>query len=161
MRRMYSENQLLKAIEKESQENGIKVFEDIKDKDGHSRFIEIEGTPTTNTDYVITYCKASLCGTHLLLVVAGKVKNNTTISNVNLATYTLPQWIQDKIVGTFGKYIATQVVNAADENWSSSQTFSVYLSKEEDGSLRIVPYSTPTMTAERFWRCQFDLLIDN
>ena len=40
MRRMYSKPQLLEAVEQESKLNGIKVFEDIKDKDGHNRFIE-------------------------------------------------------------------------------------------------------------------------
>ena len=91
MRRMYSENQLLKAVENESKENGLKVFENIVDKDGHKRFIEFDLSPKTITGITPVYAKASLSGSHFMVVYAGTIENATAISGgTNICDIPLP-----------------------------------------------------------------------
>ena len=161
MRRMYSKPQLLEAVEQESKINGIKVFEDIKDKDGHNRFIEGDGTPATITGFTATYCKWSLSGTHLMFVLAGTCENTITIANgTSLATFDIPQWIFDKIYPVWqNAWIENKVVNAMSSSFTS-QSFGVNF-KKDTTNMAFIKSGEITLTAERSFRVSFDLLIDN
>ena len=161
MRRMYSKPQLLEAVEEESKLKGIKVFEDIKDKDGHLRFIEGELTIIEGGAPAVTYAKWSLSGAHLMLVLSGNIANATVIdsSNNHFASVTLPNWIFDKIKVLSGTSSAIRLDYKLHDTISNSQTATAVLSKS-GSELRILS-SSITLTADRAFRIQFDLLIDN
>ena len=159
MRRMYSKPQLLEAVEQESKINGIKVFEDIKDKDGHVRFDEGEITFEEHEGITKTFAKWSLSGTHLMIVLAGQVANGTTIENNSVfAKINLPSWIIDKIYPTYDATVFVQTLyfyasGGANQNCGSR------LVKETYG-LSLKPAGNTTMSTDKTFRWAFDLLID-
>lgn len=163
MRRMYSKPQLLEAVESESKLNGIKVFEDIKDKDGHARFIE--GDISLNpliTDLTKTYGKWSLSGTHLMIVLAFDVPNAKVLGVGNeLCEIVVPDWIKNKIYPLFAtSYIEVKSFTLRADDWST-QNLSVNFIKNASNKLLFVVGSSLTLSANRHARLQFDLLIDN
>ena len=157
---MYSKPQLLEAVEQESKINGIKVFEDIKDKDGHNRFIEANITGNTITGITWEYCKWSLSGSHLMTVVSGTIDNATTVADGVLCEIDLPQWIKDKIFPIYSTIVVGKTISVFNADDGTSQTFSVFLRKLSNGKVQITNYSLTT-TKERVFRIDFDLLIDN
>ena len=159
---MYSENQLLKAIEKESAENGIKVFEDIKDKDGHARFIDGIGEPVSQEGIETTYCKWSLSGSHLLIVLAGNVANTTVVSYNTwlMKINNLPEWIKSKIINTFGNIVEQKTCTFYHTD-GTTQSIAVGFSKTTSNIGIITTGSSVTLSKDRSFRIAFDLLIDN
>ena len=161
---MYSLNQLQEiALKKIESTTSLKVFENIVDKDGHARFIDLEGTPATIEGMTISYCKASLSGSHLLFVCAGSIANGTTISNNDeIVRYQLPKWIYDKIYPVWDTYrVELKSVNLTASNWST-QEFKVVLNKSAtEGRILITKVENLTLSADRSFRIAFDLLIDN
>lgn len=161
MRRMYSKPQLLEAVESESKINGIKVFEDIKDKNGNPRFLEGD----INLDVAVpsgitkTYGKWALSGSHLLIVLAIDVENGITVPPATiLSVLDLPQWIVDKIVPLFSVNVFWDTTNFYSED-STIQYVPVLLRKQND-KINITT-TTFTTTAIKHARIAFDLLIDN
>ena len=159
MRRMYSKPQLLKAVEEESKLNGIKVFEDIKDKDGHSRFIEGDIDTDTITGITKLFGKWALSGTHLLIVFAESISNGTTTEFAKHGSMNIPSWVFDKLVPIYSDVITRGPMNYY-ANDGSSQNAVVYLIKGSGGVVDI-NIASLTATANRQGRIQFDLLIDN
>lgn len=160
---MYSKPQLLEAVEQESNLNGIKIFDDIKDKNGNPRFVEGEINLVDSVPSGVTkiYGKWSLSGSHLLIVLCLKLANGTTITNgTSLADFTLPSYIIDKIAVLWGG-VAVDMKNfsAYNDSWGTQQ-FSVFLGKSSS-KLGITKTSDLTLSAERNVRISFDLLIDN
>ena len=160
MRRMYSKPQLLEAVEQESKLNGIKVFEDIKDKDGHNRFIEGDITLETIEGFTAKYGKWSLSGSHLLIVLSADVANATVIPAYTILTkITLPSWIHDKIAVLYGSnLVAVQSIALFDSN-GGSQNLTIRLRKRE--TTIEIDTTSLTLNADRTFRLGFDLLIDN
>ena len=158
MRRMYSKPQLLEAVEQESKINGIKVFEDIKDKDGHARFIEGTLTQETISGITPSYSKWALSGTHLLIVVCGTIANATALSSTQLVTIDVPKWILDK-VSTIYSNVVTYHSDSIYGSDGTTQTINNYLAKLSN-SLAI-QIGSITTTKERIFRFAYDLLIDN
>ena len=160
MRRMYSKPQLLEAVEEESKLNGIKVFEDIKDKDGHPRFIDGDINIVETEGFTKLFGKWSLSGTHLILVVAVSIEDATAwLGGKKLYELELPQWIMNKIVPVGSSRIVNQAENLFDNDAASAQSVTSYLSKIA-GKL-VLTLSELTTTAKRYMRVAFDLLIDN
>ena len=155
MRRMYSKPQLLEAVEQESKINGIKVFENIVDKDGHKRFIEGDITATIS-HFNITYGKWALSGTHLLIVVAGNIE--TDVASYVDIDINLPAWIFDKIYP-----IAQDIIfNTTYQTYAEGGTTATkqLLLKKATSKLQArlftsLPENYP------YFRCALDLLIDN
>lgn len=144
-------------------DGNLAVFENIVDKDGHKRFDDFDGSEgTTISGYTIDFNKASLSGTHLLIVLAFEIVNNSEIANGNvLARYDLPEWIINKIYPIWdNKYIAMATVGLYADNWTS-QSLNCVLSKPTSTRIEIVSTSNLTLTANRKCRIAFDLLIDN
>ena len=159
MRRMYSKPQLLEAVEQESKINGIKVFEDVVDKDGHKRFIEGTITQETITGITPGYSKWSLSGSHLMFVVCGTIADSTSVTSGSiLMQVKLPDWIMNKIYPVYSNNIEYKITGIFAEN-GTSQNIGNYLQKA-DGYIRL-RLSAVTTTAERFFRFAYDLLIDN
>lgn len=132
----------------------------LYDKDGNSRFIEGNGRPATITGFTVTYCKWSLSGTHLMLVLAGTFANGTTYTNgTKLASFVLPNYIMDKIVPVWAtRNIERKVYNVYDDSWGS-QSNVVVLTKYD--TLDIQQGTDFTATSDKKVRIQFDLLIDS
>ena len=158
MRRMYSKPQLLEAVEQESKINGIKVFEDIKDKDGHARFIEGDITIATLTGFTQTYGKWSLSGSHLLIVVAVEVASGTYTSE-RLCEITLPTWIFDKIYPLYGTVVDYKPTTQF--NGGIVGTFNAYLGKDTGVGKLFIQSGSQTPTQNVAIRYSYDLLIDN
>lgn len=156
MRRMYSQNQL---------ENEIKeVKKDINtlvDANGHDRFIEGNGVSEI-TGLTNAYCKWALSGSHLLLVCAGNVADGSSIlTNDDVATFTLPEWIYNKIIPVWASTrIEAKNTVFYNDDWSS-QSVGIVLTKLSGNTISFKSVSDITFTKDRAFRVAFDLLIDN
>ena len=130
----------------------------LVDSKGNPRFIEGEGTLATIAGITFTYNKWSLSGTHLMIVLAGIIADASVISTQDWATYTLPDFINNKIAPSFG---SKDVIIKLENIYSPSlSTQSVQFRLQKDsGNIAINVYQF-TATAERKFRIQFDLLID-
>ena len=159
MRRMFSEKQ----IEGLAQEQAKAVKKDIVtlvDADGNDRFQEWEFTDKEVSGVSLTFAKASLSGTHLMVVVAGTIADTTVMTKgTNLAEATLPEWIMNKIFTIQGIRV---IPHASEYLYSSddTQTCASSLNKN-DGKLYVSFNTNITLNADRAFRFAFDLLIDS
>ena len=143
----------------------VNQMEEIKDAEGHLRFIE--GTPATTaiTGLTYTYVKWSLSGTHLMCVVAGNIADGTSIVAggmfINLAS--LPKWIKDKIVTVWSSNVDYKLVATHDDTWSTTLNIGFAMKKVSADSVYIQNQNNITNNtgAVQNFRVQFDLLIDN
>ena len=139
-------------------------LENIVDADGHKRFIEGDGTPMTSAGFTASYCKWSLSGSHLMLVLAGSFESGANVPSTGFANYVLPQWVYDKIYPVFGSRIEVQQVRLFNEDWSSELSQPTLVLSMNDGTHSLFlanVESAFTTIKERSFRVQFDLLIDN
>lgn len=136
-----------------------KLFENIVDKDGHKRFIEGEGVkPASQTGITLTYNKWSLSGTHLMCVIAGSVTAGTYTS-VIVNYDSMPTWIKDKIIGVSDNYI--EFKSYPFYVGYLGQAVSIQISKSVNGGLVFAFTSSTTFSETKYFRIQYDLLIDN
>ena len=161
MKRMWTERQVRAlGVDGTEQKSALKVFEHIADNDGHLRFIEGVIEPKTITGFTFTYARWSLSGSHLLIVLGGTIESGTAFSYGTIATLKdVPAWIKDKLVpiyGSSGIDVVTLPVYASDY---SSQNVTSYLTKS--GSNINIDLGSNTFSANRTFRIEFDLLIDN
>lgn len=153
---------IVEGLEEQASINGVKIYEDIKDKDGHYRFIEGDGTPEEITGLTTVYCKWSLSGSHLMMVFAASVASATTITNGSLlCQFALPTWVMDKIYPVWGVQNNLEVVSGAayGEDWST-QNFG-YVVQKDTTAIKFKKVNDITTTAKRSFRFECDLLIDN
>lgn len=142
-----------------------KLFENIVDKDGHLRFIE--GNGAVATDIHINeeglYCKWSLSGSHLMFVLAGSFDSGTSIPSGTFASFELPKWIMDKIYPVFSSRVEIKEVALYNEDWSTEDSKLVLvLTKATNSLMSFINVQTGfTITKDRSFRIQCDLLIDN
>lgn len=136
------------------------TMENIKDLNGNLRFIDFELTNNTYTGVEFTYSKASLSGTHLMIVLAGSLDVGVSFANLDILSYvTLPDFINSKIYQVFSDVIYLNDAKAYDDAWYSID-LKVALSKTADGiCIKNIGAVTNTDTLKKF-RIQFDLLID-
>ena len=158
MRRMYSKAQLLEAIQEEASLNGIKVFEDVVDKDDHKRFIEGNLDTPEKAGFTFNYAKWSLSGSHLLIVLAFSIASGTSHTASAVASVTLPTWIHNKISPIVNNRVSALVYNLYKTDLTGSQVTG-WLNKE---STRLdMTLSSLTTESDLYCRIQIDLLIDN
>lgn len=138
------------------------ILDDIVDAKGNNRFIEGDGTALTLEGLDITYNKWSLSGTHLMFVIAGNIANGTEIiDGVIFSTFTLPEWIIEKIYPVWSNYVENKTLTLTASDWLT-QTTTASLAKRSGGiTIEHHRGSSLTLTADRGFRLQFDLLIDN
>lgn len=140
--------------------NGFVTVEADGDTAARPLIVEGDGVPLEQAGVTITYCKWSLSGTHLMMVCAGTIADTTVIAdNATFATYNIPEWIINKIVPVWSNNIESKTINFRAENWTE-QNASCLLQKATN-SLKIIKINALTLTADRNFRIQFDLLIDN
>lgn len=134
-------------------------LENIVDSQGHKRFIEGDiDLLESETNFEKIYGKWSLSGTHLLIVFAGKIKE--TYTSHEIVNFSLPEWIFNKIVPVGSSiYVMSKEIRAYSEDYTTSQSMRLDLRKRV-GYLDIVAGGA-TISADRYFRIEFDLLIDN
>ena len=159
MKRMWTERQVRAlGVDAVEQKSDLKVFENIVDKDGHKRFIEGDFELKEETGLTYTYAKWSLSGSHLMIVFAGSIENSATLSGTTITEITLPQWIIDKVTPIYSTNITLSSIDAYGDD-ASKQTISCTLYKEAN-KLKVYRGGI-TATRARYFRQQFDLLIDD
>ena len=173
MRRMFSEKQIkglaVNAIN-EATEAGEAVNIDIAnlvDKDGNNRFIEDEISTDEVTGVTFTYAKWSLSGTHLMAVIAGKIDANTTLSALRLGVLlNVPDWIKAKIYPAGENELIIYAKEA--DMWydgitpvANKKYIALQQVSASDTRLAISTWGSWSATADVYFRCAFDLLIDN
>ena len=136
----------------------INQIESLIDSAGNLRFIEGDGELNTISGLTITYNKYSLSGSHLMFVIAGSVTNASVLTG-KIVTYNLPEWILDKIYATYGSFIERKAL-LLYANDNSSQNIELGFIKAST-NVYIQFNGSLTLTADRAFRIQFDLLIDN
>ena len=153
MKRMWSEEEI---------QSFKKDISNLVDSKGNPRFVEGNGTPATIEGFTSTYCKWSLSGTHLMLVLAGSLTSGTTIPNsTHLVEFNIPKFIKDKIYPVWGNSrIESKSTNFTADNWVV-QTATLTLTILENSINITLTSGDFTLTANRAFRIQFDLLIDS
>lgn len=144
---------------KEEINNAPKVLDSLVDSAGNPRFIEGAGVIPTITGVTNVYNKWSLSGSHLMIVLSDTVADTTALSfSTTLASYSVPSFILNKIVGVVGSTIEykTATLYASD---FSNQTLPLSFRKVNE-KLEIATNANLTLTKDRTFRIQFDLLID-
>ena len=136
-------------------------LEDIEDSNGHKRFIQGNGSPLVDTGVNITYCKWSLSGTHLMMVIAGVIDYQKTLgSGTTLGTFILPAWIRDKIYPVKTQLIEYKTVDVVDDAYQVSQ-MKLYVDKTSTSIIITTDASYTGPGINNAFRVSVDLLIDN
>ena len=136
------------------------TMENIVDLAGNKRFIESEFDTLPVTGVTIKYAKWSLSGTHLMIVLAGDIADTTVLTNsTKFAEFNIPKWIADKIAVIWGDDAVLNVPNNLYSYTWATQYSTAALTKN-DNTLTIYNSTAVTLTADRSFRIQFDLLID-
>lgn len=139
----------------------INAIESLVDSVGNPRFIEGDLEVQTVTGVTANYYKWSLSGTHLMIVLACTLSNSAVISNgTDLAIINLPSFINDKILPVYADNKTINIIRASALA-SDLTTQVIGLGLRKDTNLTIRVYEGLTLTKERNFRVQFDLLIDN
>ena len=143
----------------DSSYNPLIICENFKDANGNSRFIEGNGTPLTLTGFTSSYCKWSLSGSHLMCVLAGTIANGVTLSlNTQLAAFSVPDYIKNKIVPTIYNLIEYKTIKCVSTGFGIKDLES-YCDKTADG-LAIYVHSAFESDEDYSFRVTIDLLID-
>ena len=138
----------------------------LKDSDGHNRFIE--GTIAIRNASGITniYSKWSLSGTHLMAVFAFKLSANATLGNYQiLYDGYLPQWLHNKIF-TFSNsgWIEVNKISPCDNDGvpqSSETSFMFHKEQLYQNGIQLYHIGpTRVPSVDEYYRVSFDLLID-
>ena len=137
----------------------VKILNNITDSDGHNRFMEDDITLNEITGVTGVYCKWSLSGTHLQIVIAGTIDEGVTLSSESLCQIMLPQWILDKIYPITGDVVVDQQFKAWGAEDYTTQDLGTDLTKPATNYLQVVA-SMPEATKDRVFRIAYDLLID-
>lgn len=133
----------------------------LVDSAGNSRFIEGDLKVNEITGVTFTYGKWSLSGTHLMIVLAGNVANGTTINaQTYFANAYLPAYIIDKIFPVTSTLVDFKSITYYSESPVTTQSANCDLVKDENNGRMRLRSNSITLTANRNFRIQFDLLID-
>lgn len=141
-----------------------KILENITDADGNKRFIDIEGTDLEAEGFTLNYKKASLSGTHLMMVAAGQIAAGTVINTnfLRIVSYDVPGYVYNKCYPTIPNTVGMEVksIDLFDENGNAIQKKAMVI-KEYNKLYLCIYKSTGTISDDVYFRFQFDLLIDN
>lgn len=140
----------------------LKAFENITDANDNLRFVEGEIATKSLSNVTFSYNKWSLSGTHLMIVLAGKINASSILGTTEFATLNLPSWITNKITKGFGSGVVDLVSSLTDTSTPFAKTDGRFqLLKNNDNTLSIYIVGHQSTTNEQYFRCQFDLIIDN
>ena len=150
--------QVISAVEGDS---NLKIFENIVDKDGHKRFFDGNGSNVPDI-FSGTYCKFSLSGSHLLMVLGATLNPDKEISAYQeLCKFNLPEWIMEKIFPLAGAFLEYKDEVMIDGSYNLTK-FGCSLNKKTDYlSIDLDGNAIASSAYYRSFRIAFDLLIDN
>ena len=137
----------------------LSPLENICDSQGRKRFLEGTLSQPEISGLTRTYNRWSLSGTHLMIVLAGTLAANTSLSfGTSLGAAVVPQWLADKVVPLISnKALVVQQTfirpNGGVER--ANVAIAKYLN-----SLIVETYGNITFNDDMTFRIQFDLLID-
>lgn len=149
--------------------NGAEVqlnsLEGLQDAQGHNRFVEGAGNELVVTGVEFTYNKWSLSGSHLMTVVCANIENGTTLANDTIiGEFEYPRWIEDKITPIFsGVGVAILEVKLYGTGFTTETNplvVNVTINTSQH-KLQFFVSGNTTVTADRSFRAQLDLIIDN
>ena len=151
MKHMWSEEEVA------SQKKDIAT---LVDSAGNLRFVEGDSEEITISGVTTTYSKWSLSGTHLMLVCAGTVENGTVLEGKTIiGKYVLPSNILNKIVPTFSSFVGRIQGTFWGSDYSNQPV--IFNVIKTENSINFETAISYTMSADRNFRIQFDLLIDS
>lgn len=137
----------------------IIICENLTDQNSNYRFIEGNITTSTITGVTFSYAKWSLSGSHLMIVLAGTIAEDTQLSFATWGVLSgLPNYIKNKIVPLFTDIVEWKFTGLYKTNWESIDIGFVLVSNSSGVS--IVETSGDLVTFDGHFRIQFDLLID-
>lgn len=117
---MYSEKQILKVVEDQSAEKGIKILKNILDNDSHPAFLELNIIDEITNTLTKTgkYFKCVRNFNELQCILNVRLENNTdatiTIaSDTRIASINLPKWLQEKIYAHTGYKLSELSANTS------------------------------------------------
>lgn len=139
--------------------NVLTIMENIVDLNGNKRFVDFTIDDLVVSGITPIYSKASLSGTHLMLVYVFDVDNATTLSNTKIAEITLPKYIMDKIFSISSRLVDYKIFTAYADDLSS-QNLGVNLFLSVDNAKLEFIVAGLTANSLKHIRIQFDLLID-
>lgn len=150
-------------------DNFYPLLENIKDASGNLRFVEGSGNLREEIEGVtITYTRWSLSGTHLMCVIAGSVLNETILDSSHRIIVdfdNIPNWIFNKLFPMGSQYNIYDIktITLWKNDFTSAQEFRFTIAGDSaNNRLTIGQQSNVTIaTANKNFRVQFDLLIDN
>ena len=155
MKQMWSKEEI-KEVAKETPLNITQLY----DSAGNPRFIEGDLDIQTVSGVTTNYHKWSLSGTHLMIVLACTLENSAVISNgTDLAIIDLPSFIESKILPVYADNKTINMIRVSALA-SDLTTQVIGLGLRKDTNLTIRVYEGLTLTKERNFRVQYDLLID-
>ena len=138
-------------------------LEEITDSQGNKRFQDFAITPKVISGVNFTYSKASLSGTHLLIVFAGNIEENSSVlageKFAEIANF--PTWLMNKIVPTYSAFVGAfngQLIRSDDYNL---ETISLNMDKDSSKITLALANNISSDAATRYFRIALDLLIDN
>ena len=154
MRRMYSPSELAEMI-KTSPKNLSSLYDDA----GNPRFLESNIGGETISGLTFTYTKFALSGFHLMIVICGSIEDTTSLTaNTLLCKVDFAHWLAEKIVPVVGQIVSTNQTTLWGSDYTT-QTLNVNISKDSD-KLEFRVGQNITLTKDRTFRLEFDLLID-
>ena len=143
---------------------GNGIFEGIKDAQGHNRFIEGEiELHATQDETTLLYGRYSLSGSHIMFVIAGQIPTGNVLKQGFIANIELPEWILNKIVNVYPQDGAIEYKQLAllDTAGVNAVYQKVSIGKSSN-KVYIWNFTTSsTVSVDKYFRLQFDLLIDN
>lgn len=136
------------------------TLDDIVDAGGNKRFVEGTCNLSNKNGITWTYNKWSLSGTHLMIVICGRVTSSSvSITTNSFGNVVLPSYIKDKIRANSNNRVEIKTMNFYDPYLAVADTVKVLLSKWADLALYWGEEKTLSANGCDF-RIQFDLLID-
>lgn len=152
----------------DSDDNPLIICENLKDANGHNRFIE--GNVTINNNYIsnseVPYAAWSLSGTHLQIVLCLLCSSGISAEGKNLANISdIPDYIMNKIVPMKNNVshicVSPVTYGFVPENLvKTSGGIEIYIQKDSDLNVLSLIGLTGFVESDKYYRIQFDLLID-
>lgn len=145
------------------EDTSVYDFEHIVDKDGHNRFIEGNGTPTTFEGVTYNYTKWSLSGTHLMLVCDIKIAGETALATNDITVdFAIPKWVFDKLFPSIDPYLDAKKSDIRVSGYVvSGLSIESYCYKVSESTIRICSLAHTAGASDEYARIEFDFLIDN
>lgn len=138
--------------------SGVVTLDYIVDSQGNKRFIGGNGTPGNVPGMTIASSKWVLNGTNLIFEILGSFSNNLR-SNEVISSFTLPDWISNKIVPVLNNTVTLMKVDLYFTSGGETVTsINVYKS---GNILYFSALSNLTVDRQTFFNIRYNIIIDS